>query len=60
MDKKIILLQSIVNGEYLVDGSGKLTNENTDLEDCMKFKSIKDAQEYAESKGWHMLEPVEL
>ena len=60
MKQNPILLQSIVTGEYLMDVSGKMSNENTDLEDCMNFKSVKEAEEYAESKGWHMLEPVEL
>ena len=55
-----IVLQSQINGEYLMFLDGQMSNENTPQSEYLTFDSIEEAEQTAESKGWVMLKAVEL
>lgn len=58
--KNPIVLQSQINGEYLMFLDGQMSNENTTQSEYLTFDSIEEAEQTAESKGWIMLKAVEL
>lgn len=60
MKQNPIVLQSEINGEYLMFLDGQMSNENTPQSEYLTFDSIEEARQTAESKGWVMLKAIEL